>query len=175
MDHSKNTILIAAVTKDYSIGKDGHLLIRIPEDMKFFRDTTIDNIVVMGRKTYESIGKALPKRINIVLTRNKDYKLDDAIVIHNKEELYSLLELEEYKNKKVFIIGGEQIYKLFYKEAKYIILTEIKSDLSGDAKFPIFKSLFRLIESSLVKTDEKSGLEYVRSTYKHLFFGNINK
>lgn len=171
MDNKKKLIIIAAISRDYSLGNNNDLLFHISEDMKYFKEKTTNNIVVMGRKTYESIGKALPNRINIVLTRNKDYKLKDAFVVNTKEELYNFINKEEFMHKLVFIIGGGEIYNQFIKDCTYIILTEVRSDKTGNIKFPRFKNKFRVIDSSLVKYDEKSNLNYVRNTYKRHYFG----
>ncbi|MBO5098077.1 MAG: dihydrofolate reductase, partial [Agathobacter sp.] len=103
--------LIAAVDKNWAIGKNNQLLVRIPMDQKFFRETTTGKVVVMGRKTLESFPNGLPlkNRTNIVLTRNKNYKVNDAIIVHSMEELHE--ELKKYNSEDIYIIGGEQIYK----------------------------------------------------------------
>lgn len=173
MENKKKLIIIAAISKDYSLGNDNKLLFHISDDLKYFKEKTTNNIVVMGRKTYESIGKALPNRINIVLTRNKDYKLDDAFIINDKKSLYDFINKEEYKHKLVYIIGGGEIYNQFIKDVTYIILTEVHSDKTGNVKFPKFKNKFRIIDSSLTRTDKKSGLSYVRNIYKRYYFGKI--
>ncbi|MCD8019280.1 MAG: dihydrofolate reductase [Clostridiales bacterium] len=104
--------LIVAADNNWAIGRENELLIRIPEDMKYFRRLTEKNVVVMGRKTLESFpgGKALPNRVNIVLTRQSGYDGKGAVVVHNEEELRT--ELENYREKQIFIIGGESIYRL---------------------------------------------------------------
>ena len=99
--------VIVAVDKNWAIGKDNKLLVSIPDDMKFFRETTSGKVVVMGRKTLESFpnGKPLKNRVNIVLTRDENYKVKDAIVVHSKEELDK--ELAKYNSDDIFVIGGE--------------------------------------------------------------------
>ena len=95
------------------IGKDNGLLWHLPEDMKFFKNTTTDNIVVMGRKNYESIPekyRPLPHRENVILTRNKDYKAEGCLVFHSFEDILDHYSDEE--EKTMFIIGGGEIYKL---------------------------------------------------------------
>ena len=103
--------LIVAVDDNWAIGNKKQLLVSIPADMKFFRETTIGKVVVMGRKTLETFpsGQPLKKRTNIVLTRDKNYKVKDAIVVHTMEEL--LEELKKYDEEEIYVIGGETIYR----------------------------------------------------------------
>ena len=103
--------LIAAVDKNWAIGKNNELLVRIPMDQKFFRETTTGKVVVMGRKTLESFPNGLPlkNRTNIVLTHNPNYKVNDAIVVHSLDELHE--ELKKYNSEDVYVIGGEKIYE----------------------------------------------------------------
>ena len=105
--------LIVAVDKNWAIGKDNKLLVSIPDDMKFFRETTSGKVVVMGRKTLESFpnGKPLKNRVNIVLTRDESYQVKDAIVVHSKEELDK--ELAKYNSDDIFVIGGESICHIY--------------------------------------------------------------
>lgn len=169
IDHSKNITLLAAITKDGSIGKDGKLLYHIPEDMKNFKELTTNNIVIMGRKTYESIGHLLPDRVNVILTHNKEYKVKGAMVVHSVDEAILYCRVSQSR-RKIFVIGGEEIYKAFYTKAKYLNLTEIVSDLTGDAKFPIkFRKQFRIIRSSLLMEDPDTKVKYRRNIYKQLF------
>ena len=104
--------LIVNVDKNWAIGKDNKLLVSIPQDMKFFRETTTGKIVVMGRKTLESFpgGQPLKNRTNIVLTTDPDYKAGDAVIVHSMEELME--ELKKYARKDIFVIGrGEHLQK----------------------------------------------------------------
>lgn len=128
--------LIAAVDSNWGIGKNGKLLVSIPEDMKYFRNTTLGNVVVMGRKTLESFpGKRpLADRTNIVLTANKGYKADGAIIVHSLEELDR--ELSKYNSEDIFIIGGEQIYRQLYSRCDTAYITKIDYEYDADAHFP---------------------------------------
>lgn len=101
---------IVAVDKNWGIGKDNKLLVSIPADMKFFRQTTTGKVVVMGRKTLESFPNGLPlkNRTNIVLTGNQDYKVKDAVIVHSMDEL--LEELNKYDSDDIYVIGGDSIY-----------------------------------------------------------------
>ena len=120
--------LIAACSKNRAIGKDNKLLWHLPNDLKRFKRLTTGKTVVMGRKTFESIGKPLPNRKNIVLTTNKDLLIEGCEVITSISEL-NLIE-------DIVIIGGEQIYKLFIDLADIIELTLIDKYFDGDAFFP---------------------------------------
>ena len=145
--------LIAAVDRNWGIGINNKLLISIPEDMKFFRATTMGNVVVMGRKTLESFpnGKPLKDRINIVLTRDRNYKVDGAVVCHTKEEV--LEELDRYDTDNVYIIGGESIYRLFEPECDTALITKIDYEYEADAFFPDLEKLgWELTEESEEQT-----------------------
>lgn len=119
--------LIAAADKNWAIGKDGELLVRISEDMKNFSAITTGNVIVMGRKTLESFpgGKPLPNRVNIVLTHEKDYNGKGAIVVHSEEELWE--ELSKYDTDSIFVTGGESIYQVccFHTVIQHILLVLI--------------------------------------------------
>ncbi|MCI5624193.1 dihydrofolate reductase, partial [Anaerostipes sp.] len=122
--------LIVNADKNWGIGKNNELLVHIPNDMKMFRQTTIDKVVVMGRKTLESFpnGMPLPRRTNIVLTRDEDYKVKGAVIVHSKEEL--LEELKNYADEDIFIIGGESIYRMMlpYCNVAYVTRTDYAYD-----------------------------------------------
>ena len=128
--------LIAAVDKNWGIGLKGRLLCSIPEDMKYFRNTTLGNVVVMGRRTLESLpgARALPDRTNIVLTRNHNYKAKGAAVVHSVNELQK--ELEQYDTDNVFVIGGMSIYKTLYNLCDTAYITRIDYTYEADAYFP---------------------------------------
>ena len=169
IDHSRNITMIAAITKDNSIGRGGKLLYHIPEDMKNFKAVTTNNVVIMGRKTYESIGKPLPNRVNVILTHNEDYDVEGAMVVNSVDEAILYCKIFQSK-KKIYIIGGEEIYKAFYTKVKYLNLTEIESDLTGDAKFPSkFRKQFRIVKSSMLMEDPETKVKYRRNIYKQLF------
>lgn len=126
--------MIAAVGKNAELGKGNDLIWHFKEDMKFFKETTMGNTVIMGRKTFESLPKALPNRKNIVITNNKDYSAEGAVVVHSPDEALALAESEE-----VFIIGGGRIYSRFLPLADKLYLTEIEAECaSADTFFPQF-------------------------------------
>ena len=128
--------LIAAVDKNWAIGKNNQLLVRIPMDMKFFRETTTGKVVVMGRKTLESFPNGMPlkDRTNIVLTRSKNYDGKGASVVNSLEELHE--ELKKYKSEDIYVIGGEQIYNALVDECDVAHITKIDCAYDADAYFP---------------------------------------
>ena len=136
--------LIVAMDKKGVIGNQGKLPWgRIPEDMRWFQRHTLERPVVMGRKTFESIGKALPKRTNIILTRNKKYTAAKCIVVHSVEEALNAARSALPAGKKVereqeiLIIGGAEIYELFLPRAERIYLTIVFGTFAGDMFFPL--------------------------------------
>lgn len=128
-DSKKNNILsiIVAIDGNNAIGKNNDLLTSLPKDMKRFKDKTINNIVVMGRKTFDSFPdkyKPLPNRDNIIITRDKDYKMLGCKVVYSIEECLEYLN-EKYQSKEIFIIGGGDIYKQFINIVDKMYVTHI--------------------------------------------------
>ncbi len=128
--------LIVAVDENWAIGKDNKLLVSIPSDMKFFRETTTGKVVVMGRKTLESFPNGLPlkNRTNIVLTRNRDYQVKDAIVVHSVPEL--LVKLDKYISEDVYVIGGDSVYQELLPYCDVAHVTKINHVYAADSWFP---------------------------------------
>lgn len=128
--------LIAAVDSNWAIGNKNQLLVRIPADQKFFRETTTGKVVVMGRKTLESFPNGLPlkNRTNIVLTHDKNYNVKDAIILHSMEELRE--ELKKYPSEDIYVIGGETIYRQLLDECDVAHITKIDFAYQADAYFP---------------------------------------
>jgi dihydrofolate reductase len=133
--------LIVAMDPNQLIGKNNQLPWNIKEDLTHFKETTTGHAIVMGRKTFESIGRPLPNRINYILTRDKSYKLDhaDVKVIYDINEL-----LGQYKGseKTLFVIGGEQVYSLFLEHCDELIVSHILNFYYGDTYFPEFLDKF---------------------------------
>lgn len=126
--------MIAAIGKNRELGKNNDLIWHFKEDMKFFRETTTGNTVIMGRKTFESLPHALPNRRNIVITQNVNYVADGAEVVGSIEEAIAITE-----NDNVFIIGGGKIYSAFLEIADKLYLTEIDGECKeADTFFPEF-------------------------------------
>lgn len=128
--------LIVAADKNWAIGKNNSLLVRISNDMKNFRSLTQGNVVVMGRKTLESFpgGMPLPKRINVVLTRQMDYNGRGAVVVHSEEELWE--ELKKYDSEQIFIIGGEMIYRMLLPYCDTAYVTRLDYAYEADTWIP---------------------------------------
>lgn len=128
--------IIVAADKNWAIGFQNKLLVSIPADMKFFRQTTTGNVVVMGRKTLESFpnGQPLKNRVNIVLTSDKSYQVKDAVVVHSIEEM--LEELEKYNSEDIYVIGGESIYRQMLPYCSLAHVTKIDHEYQADTYFP---------------------------------------
>jgi len=127
--------LIAAMDKNRVIGNKGKLPWNLPADMKYFRDNTRGKPVIMGRKTYESIGRPLPDRPNIIITHDPDYKAEGCIVVTSSGEALKAAGNAE----EVMIIGGSQIYKEFLPKSNKMHLTKIDAAVTGDTYFPEYK------------------------------------
>nr|WP_178629781.1 dihydrofolate reductase [uncultured Mediterraneibacter sp.] len=127
---------IVAADNKWGIGYQNKLLVSIPSDMKFFRQTTTGKVVVMGRKTLESFPNGLPlkNRVNIVLTKNRNYDVKDAVIVHSEKEL--LEELKKYNSDDIFVIGGESIYRMMLPYLDLIYVTKIDRTFQADTFFP---------------------------------------
>ena len=127
--------LIVAADRNWAIGKNNKLMWSIPADMKFVRETTQGNVVIMGRKTLESFpqGQPLKNRVNIVITRNPSYKVKDAVVVHSVEE--AIEESRKYDGD-VFVIGGESIYRAMLPYCDTALVTRIDYAYEADTWFP---------------------------------------
>lgn len=125
--------IIDAMGKNNELGKDNQLLWNLPRDMKHFRETTSGHPVIMGRKTFESIGRPLPKRRNIVITRDTEYTKEGIEVVHSMEEAIDLFSGTE---EEAFIIGGAEIYKQALPFAGRLYITHVDGSFEADAFFP---------------------------------------
>jgi len=126
--------LIAAVARNGVIGRDGELPWRIPTDLQFFKATTMGKPMIMGRRTFESIGKALPGRTNIVVTRNPNFTADDVEVAADLEQALAIAAGQGAD--EVMVIGGGEIYAVALPRADRLYLTEVHADAEGDVHFP---------------------------------------
>lgn len=129
---------VVAMTPDRVIGRNGDLPWKLPEDLAFFKRTTSGHPIVMGRKTYESIGRPLPKRRNIVLTRDATWSADGVEVIHRPDELGDLPEI----HGRVFVIGGSEIYAAFLPNLEDLLVSHVFETHPGDTWFPEFENRF---------------------------------
>ncbi len=130
-------ILIAAIGENGEMGHNNELLWHLPGDLPRFKEMTMGSPIIMGRKTFDSIGRPLPGRLNIVLTANNDWQADGVTVASS---LDTAIELAEQDNDKVFVIGGGQIYKLFLPYATNLEITEVFDTPVADTFFPNFAS-----------------------------------
>ena len=124
--------LITAADIKWGIGRDGGLLASLPADMKYFRDHTMGKVVVMGRRTLESLpgGRGLPGRTNYVMTSNPGFKAERCITVSSEDDLWQ--ELSQYDTDDVFLIGGSTVYNQFYKLCDRLYVTKIEADLNAD-------------------------------------------
>lgn len=157
--------LIVAVDKKWAIGRNNKLLVSIPADMKFFRQTTTGKVVVMGRKTLESFPNGLPlkNRTNVVLTKND--KVQDAVVVHSMEELKK--ELKKYDSEDIYVIGGASVYRQLLPYCRFAHVTKIDHAYEADTYFP---NLDELTEWSIAgDSDEQTyfDLEYAFMLYQN--------
>lgn len=130
-------IAIAAVDRNWGIGRAGGLLAHIPEDLKYFRWRTLGQVVIMGRKTLESLpgGRPLPERDTIVLTRNPDYRAQGAEVYHSVAALLDALPGEHF-GQEIYVAGGAEIYAALLPHCEGALITKIDADLGADTFFP---------------------------------------
>ena len=156
-----NLSLIAAIGKNNELGIDNHLLWHLKEDMKFFRETTANKTIIMGRKTFESLPGLLKGRKHIILSSNKYYKVDGATIMHTKEEIIDYIKKTD---EECFIIGGAKIYEEFLPYAENIYLTEIDAESLADVYFPNFdKNNFN---KEILATNEEKGIKYQMCLYR---------
>lgn len=128
--------MIVAVDSNWAIGHKGKLLVSIPEDMQFFRRETTGKVVVMGRKTLESFPNGLPlkNRVNVIITKDKEYNVKDAIICHSIEE--ALEVLKQYNDEDIYVIGGESVYRQFLPYCSVAHVTKINYSYDADTYFP---------------------------------------
>lgn len=156
--------MIWAMDDQRLIGKNDTLPWYLPNDMKHFRTCTLGKTVVMGRKTYESLPHALPKRHNIVLTKQVNWQPHDAEIIHTVEDIQMIA-----RNEEVIIIGGAQVYALFIPYAHKLLITKIAASFSGNKYFPQYdENKWKLIS-------EVEGIIDTKNTYSHKFQTFIRK
>jgi dihydrofolate reductase len=136
-------IAIAAIGRNRGLGKDNDLIYKFPDDMKRFREETSGHPVIMGRKNFASIGRLLPGRPNIIVTRDTDFKMEGAIVAHSVED--AVAEARKLDSEKIFVIGGGEIYKAALPYTDELDLTLIDDDKPADVFFPEYENEFKKI------------------------------
>jgi len=131
MNNLKITLIVAA-SENNAIGKDNQMLWHLPDDFKYFKRNTVGHSIVMGRRTFESIGKALPERRNIVVTRDQDWVVEDVDVANSIDDVMKYCRDE----REIYIIGGANLYKQTLPLAEKVLLTRVHTVINGDAYFP---------------------------------------
>jgi dihydrofolate reductase len=159
--------LIAAMSQNRVLGKDNQLVWHLPKDMRFFKTKTMGYPVVMGRKTFESFGSALPGRTNIIITRNPAYRAEGAIVVTSLEA--ALAEAARHHPDTIFVAGGAEIYRQALPVADTMYLTHIHAAFEGDAFFPEFsESEWQPVARESVPADEKHAYPFDFVTWKRV-------
>jgi len=151
--------LIVAAAENNAIGKDNQLLWHLPNDLKFFKNTTWGGVVIMGRKTFESVNKPLPGRVNIVITKQKNWQAENVLIADSIESAIQLATDEGFK--EIFIIGGGEIYKESMSLSNRIYLTRVHTNVKGDTFFPeMNEQEWKMISSNKFYSDEKHAFDY---------------
>jgi dihydrofolate reductase len=158
-------IAIAGVSTNNTLGKDNQLPWHLPADLRYFKNATQHHSILMGRKTYDSIGRPLPNRQNLVLSRQTDLVLDGCNVVNNLQQ-----GIKKTTGDKLFVIGGETLYKQYLQHSHYLYLTKIDVDIKdGDAFFPsIDTDKWQLLSEEAHLADEKNPHDYRFLVYKNL-------
>lgn len=154
--------IIAAVGRNFELGKNNDLIWHFKQDMKFFKETTLGHTVIMGRKTFESLPKALPNRLNVVITSDSSYSAENIVVVSSVEQA-----LKYCDNEEAFVIGGGMIYKEFLPFADKLYLTEIEDSCeNADTYFPSFdKNEYKRI---VVKSTDENGIAFSHIIYEKI-------
>lgn len=159
--------IIVAKAKNNIIGKDNKLLWHLPDDLKRFKELTIGHNIIMGRKTFESLGKILPNRKHIVFTQNPNFNIDNEDV----QIVHSMLEIQEYieNSEENFVIGGAMIYNLLMPYVTKMYITEIEKDFQGDAFFPrIDTQIWKEVSREKGIKDENNDFDYDYVVYERI-------
>ncbi|MEY4953948.1 MAG: Dihydrofolate reductase [Bacteroidota bacterium] len=156
--------ILVAFDENRVIGKNNTLIWHLPADLKRFKSLTTGHVIIMGRKTFESIGKPLPNRTTIVISRQADLQIEGVIIAHSVEE--AILKAKSITREDIFIVGGAEIYTLSLALADQILVTQLHDIFEGDAYFPeIPMETFEVTEKERGITDEKNAYQYSYITY----------
>lgn len=157
--------LIAAAAENNALGKDKDLVWHLPDDFKRFKKLTTGHHIIMGRKTFESFPKPLPNRTHVIITRQKDYNPEGAVVVHSLVKALEIAQLDE----QPFIIGGGEIYELSMNKADKIELTRVHGTFEADTFFPeIDPNKWRLVSSEYHEKDDRHAYAFTYLTYKRI-------
>lgn len=159
---------VVAAANNNVIGKEGQLPWSLPNDMKFFKNVTWGMPVVMGRKTFESLGKPLPGRKNIILTRQPNWQIEGTVAVKSFEDAVFLVK--EMDVKEMMVIGGGEIFKMLFDKAKRIYITRVDAEPEGDAFFPVISSNeWKLVSKKDHEADEKHQYNYSFQVWERIF------
>lgn len=152
-DYDVELVIVAALDEERAIGRDGRLPWKLPADLRHFKETTMGHPLVMGRKTREAIGRALPGRDNIVLTRRSDVEFADSIVVHSLDE--ACQQIEELGATRAMIIGGASIFEQALPRVDRMVLTLVEGRHDGDTFFPAFQGeQWEIVDTRVREADE---------------------
>lgn len=163
--------MIAAIANDFSIGKDNDMIWHLPDDLQYFKDKTRNHHILMGRKNFDSLGEKyqpLPKRVNVVITRNKEWQHEGVIVFHSVED--GIAFAKENNEEELFIIGGGEIYKEGLKYADLLYITEVDAEFEdAEAYFPEFdKADWKEISREHHAIDERHKFQFDYVVYQRI-------
>lgn len=150
---SKISMIAVITSGNRALGKNGDLIYKIPEDLKRFKEITSGHTIIMGRKTFESIGRPLPNRTNIIITHDPEYKVEGAVVVHSLDEAFQ----QAQDDNEIFVIGGGQIYQEAIKKADKLYLTIVEGNPDADTFFPNYSDFKKVV---FEETHESEGLKY---------------
>lgn len=147
--------LVVAISENFIIGNNGTMPWHLPADLEHFKSITSSHAILMGRKTFDSIGNPLPNRMNIVLTRQQEFEIDGAIVVHSLEDAKA-----EVGENRLFLIGGGELFQLFMDEVTAMYITRVHTIVEGDTSFPqINKDIWELESEEKRLRDEKNAFD----------------
>ncbi len=158
--------LLVAMDRNQLIGKNNDLPWRLPADLAYFKRVTMGHTIIMGRKTYDSIGRPLPGRENIIVTRDTSYKAEGCKVIHSIEEI---VKMNQQTDQELFVIGGAEIFKEILPHSDRLYITEINKEFEGDTYFPAFeKDKWKVTSREQGIKDEKNPYDYTFLVYEKI-------
>jgi dihydrofolate reductase len=153
--------ILVAMAKNRVIGRNNALPWQLPPDLKRFKELTMGHHIVMGRKTYESIGRPLPGRTSVIITRQPDYQVPGAIVVASIDQALKVCSAGKEVDQEIFVIGGAQIYRQSLGLCQRIYITEIQQEFDGDTLFPeLNQQVWREISREKYRLNDDDGLEY---------------
>ena len=159
--------IVVAKAKNNMIGRENKLIWKLPAELQHFKELTTGHVIIMGRKTFESLGRVLPNRKHIVFSQNPDFKVNDE----NVQVVHSMLEIQQYieDEEENFVIGGAMIYNLLMPHVTKMYVTEIEEEFEGDAFFPrINPEIWQETSREKGPKDEKNNLDYDYVTYEKI-------